>query len=102
MAKNGDTKVSRDEAKSVAEKLQTFRATLSPGEQRALDTTLKVFEARVTEPSVQALLDDFPEGPQLLEDVAGFRLEDPGGEQEIVWTTVTITSTLASHPVIGC
>lgn len=99
MATNGEKKVSEGDARSLAEKLQVFRETLSPGEQRALDSTLQVFEDRLGDPSVRALLEEFPESSQILEDVAGFRAP---GEEEIVWTTVTLTTVAASHPIITC
>jgi hypothetical protein len=99
---NGNMKVSPEEAKSLSEKLKVFRETLTPGEQQALDTTLKVFEDRVSsEPRAQALLADFPESARILEDVAGFRQDAPG-EDEIVWTTVTVVTVAGSHPWITC
>ena len=101
MATNGEKKVSQGDAKSLVEKLQVFRETLTPGEQRALDSTLQTFEDRASDPSVRALLAEFPESSHILEDVAGFRQDAPG-EEGIIWTTVTITTVAASHPVITC
>ena len=103
MATASRPEVSRADAEGVVEKLQALRESLSPHEQAALDAVLRVFEARVAEPSVQALLAEFPEGPELLDDVAGFATVPEGSDPQLAtWTTVTITTVAASHPWIGC
>jgi hypothetical protein len=94
--------VLRADAESVVEKLQSLREALSPSEQHALDTILRVFEARVTEPSAQELLADFPDGPELLDDVAGFKTPEGQEPQAAPVTVVTITTVWASHPWVGC
>jgi hypothetical protein len=97
--------VTRQDADNVVEKLQALGESLPPSEQRVLDTLLRVFEARITEPSVQELLADFPGGPEILEDVAGFATVPEGTEDPqliTLTTTVTVTTVYASHPWIGC
>lgn len=98
---NNDPKVTRAEAQQLVEKLQAFRETLSPGEKIALDSVLQVWEARISDPSVRELLAEIPDGAALLEDVAGFDYtpEDPGF---FTITLTTLTTTVASHPIITC
>lgn len=99
-ASKGKPSVSRDDADRVVEKLQALRQELSPSEQLVLDNIIQVFEQRVIDAQAQDLLKDFPDAPELLDEVSGFMIESD--ETNVTWTTVTITTTAASHPWITC
>lgn len=89
------------DAQSVSRKLEDLHATLAPNERVVLETVLGVFQQRAGEADVQDLLKDFPDAPELLEDVAGFRLR---ADQEPVRFTDTITTavTVAKSKPWGC
>jgi hypothetical protein len=85
--------VSRADAEHLVNKLQTLRGTLSAGERQALDNLLRVSGERIiTEPSAQELLADFPDGPELLEDVAGFAGANAGEPDQITPITITVVT----------
>lgn len=105
----------RNDADSVVRKLQNLREGLEPNEQQVLDSILVVFAEKVSQPEAQELLKDFPDAPELLDEVSGFAARgggmgavgSPGGGGEAqaitpTITTITLTTTLASHPWIGC
>jgi hypothetical protein len=100
--------ITRADGEALVDKLQKFRTTLTESEQVMLDNILLVFQDRLAQPEAEELLADFPEAEELLDEVSGFRfnvLEGSGGRPEpeaATWTTVTITTTVASHPWITC
>lgn len=105
MPTEGKPNVTRADADSVVRQLQGLRKQLNPGEQQVLDTVLQSFAARVNEPKTQELLKDFPEAPELLEDVSAFALRAAPTQPDAItptWTTVTIGTVAASHPWITC
>lgn len=90
MATSAQPEVSRTDAEHFVQKLQAFREGLPDGEKRVLDGTLRVLQDRVNDPSVRDLLADFPDGPELLNDVAGFA--KPVGDEQDMVITVTVTT----------
>lgn len=92
--------VTAEAAKSLSSKLGDFRAGLDADEQTALDGLLKSFgssaRAATKSSGFKAL--------NINLDAARSMMEDPNGPEAITptVTTVTITTTLASHPVITC
>lgn len=97
--------VTRADADNVVQKLRDLRESLPAGEQLVLDNVVAVFEDRVSDPQAQELLKDFPDAPELLEEVAGFQLaarpKDPAAITP-TWTLTTTVTVAASHPWITC
>lgn len=110
--------VTKADASSLSEKLIVFRGLLRKGEQEALDGMLNTYLARVEDvpnsPPARVARGErlvaFPAGvdgqaaaQQLIRDTKAQRLT-LGGAMGITptITTVTITTTLASHPIITC
>lgn len=92
--------VTADAAHSLSGKLGVFRAGLDADEQNALDALLKTFGATArtaTKSGGFAALN-------VNLDAARTMMEDPNGPEAITptVTTVTITTTVASHPIITC
>ena len=98
--------VTRADAESVVEKIRGLRETLNPAEQLVLDNVVSVFEAKVTDPSAQELLKDFPDAPELLEEVSGFAQRLSASPEPVAitptWTLTTTVTVAASHPWITC
>ena len=74
MSEDGGTASSRADVERVVQQLLGLRATMSPGEQGVLDAICQPVADLLTKPEVQELLKDFPEAPDLLEEVSGFTL----------------------------
>ena len=87
---------------SLAHKLQEFRGKLDEGEQDALDGLLKSFHGAArratSEKDVRAAGEEISRLNALLQSA------DDEGVVAIgpTITTVTITTTVASHPIITC
>jgi hypothetical protein len=95
-------------AQDLSKSLDTFRATLPPDQKKALDAMLISFGR-------QAMRSELPTGQGLFERPDAARsmeslrmslptLADEGDLMAITptVTTITITTTIASHKVIGC
>jgi hypothetical protein len=85
-----------DDAKAVAEKLQSLRENATPAQQQVLDQVLAPFLALAdkasTVPAVQRLLAEIPDAPALLDDVAAFA-QVPGGPTDTHLMPITVTIT---------
>ncbi|MDO9053088.1 MAG: hypothetical protein Q7U37_04020 [Gallionella sp.] len=91
--------VSAEDAKNLASKLTQFRDSLGGGEQEALDALLKTFGSTLTAARKNEAF------VTLDKDLAVAQALDEGDITMAVTptlTTVTITTTVASHPVITC
>ena len=99
--------VDKGAAASVADKLVDFRNGLKPDEQEALDNLLDTFKRAFKHiPDGVGLL-GFPEGQSPLDvirDEVSKRAPEPEGDPFIgpTITTITIVTTIASHPIITC
>ena len=91
-------------ANSLSHKLQTFRETLPNDEKLALDTVLIYFNNKVHDSEGGAALLKTPSGTQILEEMKKSLPLTPVGQPLITptITTITITTILASHPIITC
>lgn len=90
-------------AKSLSKKLQTFRDTLANDEKAALDNLLIYFSNKVTASSGGAELLKVSNGKQILEEIK--KALSSGQDAKLITptiTTITLTTTLASHPIITC
>jgi len=96
MSTEGKPTVTRADAESVVQKLGEVREGLSDNEKLVLDNVIGIFAEKVREPEVQELLKDFPDAPELLEDVAGFALRAPQQPQEAIGPTVTTVTVMTS------
>lgn len=91
--------VSAEDAKKLASKLTKFRDSLGGGEQEALDALLKTFGSTLTAARKKEAF------TALDKDLAVAQALDEGDTTMAVTptiTTVTITTMVASHPVITC
>ncbi|MDD4761998.1 MAG: hypothetical protein PHZ25_03190 [Candidatus Pacebacteria bacterium] len=90
-------------AQSLSRKLQTFRETLANEEKAALDELLIYFSNKVTASSGGAAILKVSNGKQILEEIKK-TLPSIQANKAITptVTTVTITTTIASHPIITC
>lgn len=91
---DGPPSITVADAQSVSRKLQDFRETLPPNEQAVLDALGQMLAARASEPQVQDLLKDFPDAPELLEDVSAFSLRASQQPTQAATPTTTITITI--------
>ncbi|MCC7477825.1 hypothetical protein IT575_05145 [bacterium] len=92
-------------AESVAGKLQSLHATLDKPEQQILEDLLKTFvalsDATINQPDFAESAKDLDEVNALLDEARSrVDLDDPLAATTI--TITTITTTIASHPRIGC
>ena len=95
--------VDTQSAQSLAQKLQQFRGGLNGGEQEALDGLLRTFAGATQNLGARGGLD--AAASDLDELNTKVRSLTDEGQQEAVTptvTTITITTTVASHPTIGC
>lgn len=95
--------VDTQSAQSLAQKLQELRGSLSGGEQEALDGLLRTFAGAARNPGTRggltAAASDIDE---LNAKVRSLTDEGPQNLATPTVTTITITTTVASHPTIGC
>lgn len=93
-----------DDIVRVLKKLDTMRETLSPPEQQFLDNIFHYIKAqRYREPEVQDLVQEVPDSPELLDDVAGFMVQN--ADIECGYTTMpSVLNSLRSAiiPWVGC
>lgn len=98
--------VSKSAANRLARKLQAFREGLPRGEKQALDRLLMTFaDQAVSKPTGSGLL-AIPNASEVVQETQR-RVQDlraKGGTQAITptWTLTTLTTTIASHPIITC
>jgi hypothetical protein len=103
MSTQGKPTVTRADADSVVQKLEELRRGLNAKEQLVLDNVFEVVAEKFRDPSVRELMKDFPDAPELLEDVAGFRLAAPQDPQEVIVITPTVTTiTVATTSRLLC
>lgn len=93
-------------ARSLANKLQEFSETLNEEEQEALSNLMLTANRAFSAAAVVPFSGDVaPEITQLNELLETAHAELKVGEEVAITpttTTITITTTVASHPVIGC
>ncbi len=90
-------------AQSLAKKLQDFRETLAGGEQEALDGLLRTFAgAARAATSSEGLRTAAADIEGLNAQVRSLTDEDVNVAITPTVTTITITTTLSSHPTITC
>lgn len=69
--------ISQDDAERVVEKLLWLRETLAPPEQSFLDQIVQYIKVSASrEPKAMDLVEEVPDSPELLDDVAGFMMQD--------------------------
>jgi hypothetical protein len=89
--------ISSADVLSLGEKLRAL--PLSSGEHLALDKILELFKVGAelsTNLTVQELLADLPDGPELLDDVAGFSVPDVS-DMGLRCTSIGFTYTTLEH-----
>lgn len=90
--------VSEKTAQALSKKLQTFRGDLNADEQFALDSMLHSFGA-----NVRTTINEIERLDTMLGRLKGAGIDADGAALITpTITTITITTTLASHPIIGC
>jgi hypothetical protein len=97
--------VTKNAAQTLSKKLVDFRKRLDQEEQLALDVLLTSFTSQISAGPDGAGLLRVQGGTELLLDARraiGEELGDTTAAITPTITTVTITTTLASHPVITC